>query len=92
MELKKDVKALDHYYYYMEGNDTSYVLTELFTVEQMSNVVLYKFVPVYGPAEENYTIPVTYFESFDEALAKWRIFRIEDVDDILYQWESPVSY
>ena len=92
MELKKDVKALDHYYYYMEGNDTSYVLTELFTVEQMSNVVLYKFVPIYGPAEENYTIPVAYFESFDEALARWRIFRIEDVDDILYQWESPVSY
>lgn len=92
MELKKDVKALDHYYYYMEGNDTSYVLTELFTVEQMSNVVLYKFVPVYGPAEENYTIPVAYFESFDEALARWRIFRIEDVDDILYQWENPVSY
>ena len=92
MELRKDVKALDHYYYYMEGNDTSYVLTELFTVEQMSNVVLYKFVPVYGPAEENYTIPVAYFESFDEALARWRIFRIEDVDDILYQWENPVSY
>ena len=92
MELRKDVKALDHYYYYMEGSDTSYVLTEFFTVEQMSNVVLYKFVPVYGPAEENYTIPVAYFESFDEALARWHIFRIEDVDDILYQWESPVSY
>ena len=67
MELKKDVKALDHYYYYMEGSDTSYVLTEMFTVESMSNSVLYRFVPVYGPAEEDYTIPVAYFESFDEA-------------------------
>lgn len=92
MELKKDVKALDHYYYYIEGNDTTYVLTEMFTVESMSNSVLYRFVPVYGPAEEDYTIPVAYFESFDEALARWRIFRIEDVDDILYQWEAPISY
>lgn len=92
MELKKDVKALDSYYYYVEDTDTTYVLNELFTVEQMSNVVLYKFVPVYGPAKENYTVPVAYFESFDKALANWRIFRIDDVDDILYQWEAPVSY
>ena len=92
MELKKDVKALDHYYYYIEGNDTTYVLNELFTVESMSNVVLYKLAPVYGPAEEDYTIPVAYFESFNDALARWHIYRLEDVDDILYQWENPVSY
>ena len=92
MELRKDVKALDHYYYYIEGNDTSYVLTEIFTVESMANSVLYRFTPVYGPAEEDYTIPIAHFESFDGALARWRIFKIEDVDDILYQWEAPVSY
>lgn len=92
MELKKDVKALDSYYYYVEDTDTTYVLNELFTVESMSNVVLYKFAPVYGPAEEDYTIPVAYFESFNDALARWHIYRLEDVDDILYQWEAPVSY
>lgn len=92
MELKKDVKALDHYYYYIESKDTAYVLNELFTIESMSNVVLYKFVPVYGPAEEDYTVPVAYFESFNDALARWHIYRIDDVDDILYQWEAPVSY
>ena len=92
MELKKDVKALDSYYYYVEDTDTAYVLNELCTVEQMSNVVLYKLVPVYGPAEENYTVPVAYFESFNDALARWHIYRLEDVDDILYQWENPVSY
>lgn len=92
MELKKDVKALDNYYYYVEDTDTSYVLNELFTIESMSNVILCKFVPVYGPAEEDYTIPVAYFESLDEALKRWHIFRLEDIDDILYQWETSVSY
>ena len=92
MELKKDVKALDHYYYYIEENDTSYVLSDLFTVDSISNVVLYELTPVYGPSNQKYTIPVAYFESFNDALAKYRIFRLEDVDDILYQWENPVSY
>ena len=92
MELKKDVKALDSYYYYVEDTDTAYVLNELFTVEQMSDTILYRFVPVYGPAEKDYIIPVAYFESFEKALADWRIFSMNDIDDILYQWEAPVSY
>lgn len=92
MELKKDIKGLDYYYYYIESEDTSYVLTALETDEKMGNTILYRFMPVYGPAKKIYTVPVAYFESFDEAIAKWRIFRIEDVDDVLYNWERPVSY
>ena len=92
MELKKDVKGLDHYYYYVEDTDTTYVLNELFTIESMSNVILYKLMPVYGPATEPYNVPVAYFESFNEALMRWNVYRIEDVNDILYQWEDAENY
>lgn len=92
MELKKDVKALDHYYYYVEDTDTSYVITAIETIERVSNAVFYVLTPVYGPATREYNVMVAYYESFNDALARGHIYRLEDVDDILYQWENPVSY
>ena len=85
---KKNIKGMDDYFYYCEDLDTSFVLTAIDKVEYISNTFIYRFTPVYGPEESEISINVAYFESFDEALTKYRIFRIENIEDIVYNFES----
>lgn len=85
---KKNVKGLDNYYYYEESLDTTFVLTGFKTSEQVGNVIYYVFTPVYGSYDKEYYLSVAYFESFDAALIRNRLFRIEDIHDIVYNFEQ----
>lgn len=86
---KRNIKGMDDYFYYCEDLDTSFVLTAIEKVEYMSDAFTYRFTPVYGPKESGgISISVPYFDSFDKALKDYRIFRIKNIEDILYNFES----
>lgn len=85
---KRNIKGMDEYFYYDEKLDTSFVLTDIRKIEYVSNSFLYEFTPVYGPEESKISILVPYFDSFNETLRKYRMFRIKNIEDILYNFES----
>ena len=85
---KKNIVGLDYYYYYEEKLNTTFVLTRFETTEQVGNVIYYVFTPVYGSYNSEYYLPVAYFESFDEALRRWGLYRINDIDDVVYDSEE----
>ena len=55
---------------------------------EMSNVVYYELTPVYGLYEDKYYLPVAYFESFNDKLCDYRIFRLNNIPDIFYSFEQ----
>jgi len=85
---EKNIKGLDNDFYYEEQLDTTFVLTGFKTEETMSNVVYYEFTPVYGLYEDKYYLPVAYFESFNDKLCDYRIFRLNNIHDIFYSFEQ----
>ena len=85
---KQKVVGLDNYYYYEERLNTIFVLTGFETCEMVGNVVYYVFTPVYGSYEHKYFLPVAYFESFDKKMQEYGLYRINDINDIVYDTEE----
>lgn len=85
---EKNIKGLDNYFYYEEQLDTTFVLTSIETSEEFGNGVFYVFTPVYGPYESQYFLPVAYFDSLNKVMQDYRLFRLNDVHDVVYNFEE----
>ena len=84
----KNIEGLDDLFYYVVELDTSFVLIGFETNEQFGNGIYYKFTPVYGLYEQDYYLPVAYFESFNQALEKYHIIPVNDVRNLIYNFEK----